>query len=82
MKLPKFPDDFYGYHDGVDISDEKINEWIQEGVADLEVGDGHYWSMKSGNTIVEIHKLYDEYAEDGYFYDIKVCKGYWHGNTL
>jgi hypothetical protein len=30
MNIPKFPDDFYSFHNGVDISNEEINEWTQK----------------------------------------------------
>jgi hypothetical protein len=81
MKLPKFPDDFYSFHDGVDVSDEEINEWIQEGIKFLEINGGNDYTISSGNTTVAIHKYYYDDYSDEYYYDIRVSKGYYQADT-
>lgn len=81
MNIPKFPDDFYSFHDGVDISNEEINEWIQKGIKELETIGGHNYTISSGNTTVSINKFcYDEYSDE-YYYDIRVSKGYYQADT-
>ena len=81
MNIPKFPDDFYSFYDGVDISNEEINEWIQRCISDLETNGGYCSSISSGNTTVTVHKFYyDDYSDD-YYYDVRVSKGYYLADT-
>lgn len=62
-KVPVYPDDFSSFKDGVDISNEEINSWIEKGILNLEwegnIGDSY--SISSGNSLVVIHKYEDEY---------------------
>lgn len=36
MKLPNYPEDFFDFGKGVDVSNATINEWIKELVEELE----------------------------------------------
>lgn len=62
VDLPTYPEDFYDYSDGKDIKNEIINEYIEQGRADLENADvGEFWYTACGNALVMIVKYEDEY---------------------
>jgi hypothetical protein len=68
-----YPEDFYNYNDGVNISIKEINKWIDECIERLEkCTDSDSMSISSGNTKVMVVRLNDEYRP----YDITVCKNY------
>lgn len=65
-----YPNNFYDFSNGVDVSNDTINEWIDEllnKIDNEEVGD--FLSIGSGNTEVYVHKM-----EDGV--RVNVTKGY------
>lgn len=66
--IPSYPEDFYDSSNGVDISNEEINRWIQECIQAINEGEESYF-ISSGNTKVSAFKL-----EDGY--EVNVSKGY------
>lgn len=71
-------EDFHDFRDGVDISDEKINEWIDKGLKYFEkYPDSPYWRARfgSGNTSVIILKWQDDDGSLPY-YEIIVTKSY------
>jgi hypothetical protein len=77
----KFPYGFYNFHNGVDISDDEINNWIKKCIDQLENDkEESYASIASGNTMVIVKRYYDynyEEDENRYNYEIIVTKGYW-----
>ena len=61
-KIPVYPQGFFNFRDGVDISDQRINEWIAEAREYLEhAEDGEYSYAASGNTFVIVFKYADDY---------------------
>jgi hypothetical protein len=75
-----YPDSFYKYETTSynDVSDERINAWIKEGVDWLNNNpEEEQWSSSSGNTIVIIHK--EKECSNGpvkLYYNITVAKNY------
>lgn len=74
-----YPISFDDWSDGVDISNEQINEWIKEGIEKLEnnkhIKEYRSTSLASGNTIVHIARVWDDYHQQ-HFYAVDVCKNY------
>lgn len=71
MNLPKYPEDFFDFGKGVNISDDKINEWIAQLIDELEKEPDCYCLARStGNTYVRIDR--DDVAK----YRIFVTKNY------
>lgn len=65
-----YPNSFHDFSNGVDISNDRINKWIDDLLAnadDLKIGE--YVSRSSGNTKVVIYKM-----EDGL--EVNVIKAY------
>ena len=62
IKIPVYPDGFFDFSDGVDISDVQINQWLEEARTNLEYADaGEFAYICSGNTLVIVLKHEDEY---------------------
>lgn len=61
--VPIYPDDFYDFSAGVDISDKKINEWIEECITELEWEGSKegFYTISSGNSRVSVHKNSEGY---------------------
>lgn len=57
MKIPKYPEEFFDFSDGVDISNKRINEIIQ-GLVERLSSDEDISSLSSstGNTKVEVFR--------------------------
>jgi hypothetical protein len=55
--LPNYPDDFFDFGRGLDVSNEEINQMIKEVVEEL-VNDENSWSVSrsTGNTQVMVTK--------------------------
>lgn len=69
-----YPEDYYCFN-GIDISKERINSYIKDGIKDLkENKDEDYWITGTGNTMIFIFKN-DENKE----FDVYVCKNYYEG---
>ena len=82
MKIPQYPQDFYDFSKGVDITDEEVNKWIKEGIEYLENHkDEVYYAIASGNTIIHISRYYYNDIKGYYFYDIDVAKSYANSTT-
>ena len=78
MHLPTYPNDFYSSKNGVKISEETINEWIEDMITYMEDHeDCSYHYTSSGNTMVVIIRSAVEL--DGNKYEIKVCSNYHTG---
>lgn len=61
--VPIYPDDFYDFSTGVDISDKQINKWIEECITELE-WEGNkegFYTISSGNSYVSVHKNSEGY---------------------
>lgn len=75
--VPHYPEDFYDFSNGVDISDEEINKWIKECVRTLNETYTNYTSISSGNTQVVVYRL-DEGYEVIVSKDYKRCVRYFN----
>jgi len=75
LSIPKYPQDFYDYSNGLKISEEEINSWINECIEKLSVNESQSsYSISTGNTMVEVYKV--ETSKDNYDYAVIVCKNY------
>lgn len=72
MNLPKYPDDFYDFSDGINIGDSQINRWIKEAIEDLENNSYDYASRASGNMHVHVRRIDEPDTE----YEITVSSRY------
>lgn len=74
----KFPKDFHNSKNGVDINDERINEWIEKCVNylknDSECENGGFSYIGSGNTLVIVFN----HADDNKYYCV-VTQNYFDG---
>jgi len=66
-----YPDVFFDFSEGVDISEEKIRNWLMEVKEELEANNKErdFTYIKSGNTVVIGFKEDDQY-------EFVVCKDY------
>ncbi|QHZ58646.1 hypothetical protein M655_025090 [Brevibacillus sp. NSP2.1] len=79
--IPQYPKDFFDFGKGVPVTDEEINEWIQEAVTELkERDDLRSVAKATGDTRVEVRKVHEEGA-DGHYIEILVCRGYQRAYT-
>jgi hypothetical protein len=71
FKIPNYPEDFFDFSNGVDISNEMINKWIKEMISELE-GNPVATSngISSGNTYVKVNR--DNFGA----YSVTVAKDY------
>lgn len=77
MNIPKYPDDFFDFTNGVNITDEEINQWIQEGINSMEYDrDRDHWDISTGNARVDITRYIYNENSDKYYYIIRVSKSY------
>lgn len=82
IEIPQYPDDFYDFRDGNNVSDSTINKWIRECIKYLEENKNEYCSRRaSGDTVVHITKQNYENDNSRYYYNISVCKGYSDADT-
>lgn len=65
-----YPKGFYDFSDGVDISNEEINNWIEELISKLERDELNSVGRASGNTYVKVYR--DDIAK----YRVVVTKNY------
>jgi hypothetical protein len=71
MNMPKYPDDFFDFGNGVDISNDEINKWIKEMVDELEENNNcHSLGRSTGNTYVRVNR------DDCTKYRVLVTKNY------
>lgn len=91
MKLKKiyYPsDEFYSFADGFDVSNDILEEWINEGIENvkkqLENGvECPYSYHASGNAIVFVHfsqDVEDNVFDDCNYFEVVVAKGYEEGS--
>lgn len=72
MKRSKYPHEYHDFSDGVEISDEEINKWIDEMLEHLEeTPESDYASTASGKVHVHIRRI-DEIDME---YEIIVSRG-------
>ena len=65
-----YPDKFFDFSKGVDVSNKEINQWIDQLLKDVDALEiGQSASISTGNTKVEVTKL-----NDGI--DVNVSKSY------
>lgn len=74
MKIPQYPNDFFSFADGVDISNDQINDWIKSCIDRLEKSNGNMTSTSSGNTLVRVIRMDREEAPVKY--EIEAVKSY------
>lgn len=68
-----YPQHFYDFKNGVEISGETINKWIQECIESLEKDlNSEYNYIASGNTLVSVIRAHDDESK----YVIHVSKNY------
>jgi len=86
IKIPTFPESFENNSvpKCIDIEDEMINDFIQDGIYRLEdCEENTTIEIATGNTVVILSKNYmvDENDEkcmcDNFYYNVKVCKNYY-----
>lgn len=74
MIVPTYPNDFFDFNNGKNISDIEINKWIQECIDNLEKNkQSSSNSVSSGNTLVTVYRVNDSYFK----YKACVSKGYY-----
>lgn len=78
----RFPKKFYSFKDGVDISNEEIENKINEMIDKMETY-SDFWNMNwaTGNTAIFINKYWYDDKETEYYYSINVCKNYWNRDS-
>lgn len=77
MNIPKYPDDFFDFKTGGDISNEEINEWIRSCVKDLEEDKNQEYSYTAcGNTQVAVFRKFYEDKPELNSYEVMVTKNY------
>jgi hypothetical protein len=73
IELPLFPDDFEEYTGNKQISDDKINDWIEECIILLESDKAEtYATAQAGDTKLVVLRIYDD--ADNYHYVIEVFR--------
>lgn len=56
-----FPDCFYKFGDGVKITEDETNKWINDCINSINFKNDEYFTMTaSGDTRVEVFKSFDE----------------------
>jgi len=82
MNYPIYPDDFDDNKDGVAISNEKINEWLIDGVIFLERNKNEFnWFCQSGDTRVEVRRVYYDNKGLEQTYEVNVFKKFEYGGS-
>ena len=73
IELPLFPDDFDEYSGEKKISEDKINDWIEECIILLESDKSEtYATAQAGDTKLVVLRVYDD--ADSYHYIIEVFR--------
>jgi hypothetical protein len=73
IELPLFPDDFEEYTGNKQISDDKINDWIEECIILLESDKSEtYATAQAGDTKLVVLRIYED--ADNYHYIIEVFR--------
>lgn len=73
IELPLFPEDFEVYTGEKKISNEKINDWIEECIILLESDKAEtYATAQAGDTKLVVLRVYDD--ADNYHYIIEVFR--------
>lgn len=73
IELPLFPDDFEEYTGEKKISDDKINDWIEECIILLESEKSEtYATAQAGDTKLVVLRIYED--ADNYHYIVEVFK--------
>lgn len=73
IELPLFPDDFEEYTGEKQISDDKINDWIEECIILLESDKSEtYATAQAGDTKLVVLRIYED--ADNYHYIIEVFR--------
>lgn len=65
----RYPESFFDFKDGVDIPNQKINEWIHDAIRKMRETGSDNCSTSSGNTLITVFR-----EEGGYF--VTVTKNY------
>lgn len=74
MKLPKYPNDFFDYSQGINVNDYTINEWIKHCVQELEQDPTKStYQIGMGNTFVQVDRVECGAVK----YEVRVAKNYW-----
>jgi len=72
-----YPEGFYSFENGVDVSNSQINQWIKECIDNLEKNKtSNVSSMSSGNTLVVVFRCYYKDNDPQYYYNVIVTKNY------
>lgn len=73
IELPLYPNDFYHFQGGKQISEEEINMWIEECVLYLEQEQDEFiCTAQSGDTKVMVMRVFED--AEMYHYIIEVYK--------
>lgn len=73
IEVPLFPDDFEQYTGNKQITDDKINDWIEECIILLESDKAEtYATAQAGDTKLVVLRIYDD--ADNYHYIIEVFR--------
>ena len=73
IELPLFPEDFEEYTGEKKISDDKINDWIEECIILLESDKSEtYATAQAGDTKLVVLRIYED--ADNYHYIIEVFR--------
>ncbi|HMG15476.1 MAG TPA: hypothetical protein VK590_08525 [Saprospiraceae bacterium] len=73
IELPLFPDDFEEYTGEKKISDDRINDWIEECIILLESDKSEtYATAQAGDTKLVVLRIYED--ADNYHYIIEVFR--------
>ena len=76
-----FPNAYFYFGNGTNIEDEEIRQDTIRGLKYLEANpDDSYWFICCDNTCIFIYRVDDgdETNEDDIYYEVMVCKNYWH----
>lgn len=68
-----FPDAYFDFGNGVDISNTEIEKWVKNGIKSCIKNDSDGYYTASGNTYVDI-----KWLEGDNDFDIVVCKNYYN----
>lgn len=70
-----YPERFFSFKDGVDISNSQINAWIKDCIDKLEEDKSQNgYAISSGNTYVQVDRV--ALDDNRYYYDVMVSKNY------
>jgi len=71
MKIPTYPNDYEDFSEGVDITNEQINDWVKQGFEYLQnIPEAQFYNNGTGNTEVNIFR--EAFGE----FNITISKNY------